>query len=200
MIKVIINMELNFKLKTKQDFRKYAKDLRSRLDVSRISTEICDNFKNPDFYKFSKNILSFYPFNNEIDLRELYKDNSKNWYLPRVDSDSRGLIIHRYQDGDTLIKSKWGVYEPFDEQKIVDPAIIDVVIIPALMADKYGFRLGYGAGFYDRFIPGLRKDCLKVVPVPEELFVESLPRDHWDIPVDKIITQKNIHNSELLAL
>jgi 5-formyltetrahydrofolate cyclo-ligase len=61
------------------------------------------------------------------------------------------------------------------------------------MADKNGHRLGYGAGFYDRFIPGLNENCLKIVPVPDKLFVDSLPYDHWDIPVNIVITEKNIY-------
>lgn len=187
-------MKLNFEHKTKQECREYAKNLRSQLDIPGISNEICSNFKKHDFYRFSKNILSFYPFNNEIDLVELYKDSSKSWYLPRIDLNSRGLIIHKYIIGDILIKNKWGVLEPFEEQEIIDPNKIDIAIIPALMIDKKGVRLGYGAGFYDRFIPGLRKDCLKIVPIAEELFTESLPRDHWDISVDKAITQKELYN------
>ena len=187
-------MNLNLNFKTKKEYREYAKRARLELDINTISQEICDNFKRQDFFRFSKNILSFYPFNNEINLIELYKDNSKNWYLPRVDMYSRGLIIHKYQYGDTLVKNKWRVYEPYEGQEVVDPAIIDVAIIPALMVDKKGHRLGYGAGFYDRFIPGLRKDCLKIVPIPEELIVESLPHDHWDIPVDKAITQEHLYN------
>jgi len=186
-------MEFNFEFKTKQEFRDYAKRIRSELDINLISQEICENFNKQDFYKFSKNILSFYPFNNEIDLRKLYEDNSKNWCLPRVDMSSRGLIIHRYHYNDTLVKNKWGVFEPYEGQEVIDPATIDIAIIPALMVDKKGYRLGYGAGFYDRFIPGLRQDCLKVTPVPEKLFVEVLPYDHWDIPVDKVITQKDFY-------
>ena len=187
-------MMLDFDNKTKPECREYAKNVRSNLDIAQISSEICNNFQQQDFYKFSENILSFYPFNSEVDLRELYKDASRSWYLPRVDMESRGLIIHQYRDGDSLVKNKWGVYEPYEGLEEVDPAQIDIAIIPALMVDKRGIRLGYGAGFYDRFIPGLRKNCLKIVTVPEELFVKKLPCDHWDIPVNKVITEKDLYS------
>jgi 5-formyltetrahydrofolate cyclo-ligase len=101
---------------------------------------------------------------------------------------NRSLIIHKYQYGNPLIINKWGIAEPCCDLEEIDIAIIDMAIIPALMADKNGNRLGYGAGFYDRFIPGLRKDCLTITPVADELFVDSLPYDHWDIPVDYVIT------------
>lgn len=162
--------------------------MRKTLDIELISAKICENLKKQDFYKFSQNILGFYPFNKEIDLTELYKDNSKNWYLPQVDNIHRSIIIHPYKYGDLLAKNKWGIFEPLDNNDAIDLHKIDIAIIPALMADKTGHRLGYGAGFYDRFIPGLRKDCLKIIPIAEELVVEALPHDHWDIPVDKIIS------------
>lgn len=190
-------MDSDNKLNTKTEFREYAKHLRDDLDIVKISKEICENFQKQNFFKYSENILSFYPFNNEINLTELYKDSSKNWYLPRIEYP-RSLVIHKYTYGDTLVKNKWGVSEPCCDLEEIDLHKIDIAIIPALMADKSGTRLGYGAGFYDRFIPGLRKDCLKIVPVPEELFVEALPADNWDIPVDKIITQSNIYKSSSL--
>lgn len=187
-----MNLE-NLDLKSKTELRAAARKIRANLDIALISSKIYINFREQDFYKFSKNILVYYPFNNEIDLREFYKDNSKNWYLPRVDMYSRKLVIHKYKYGDTLAKNKWGILEPLDRNEIINPEIIDIVVIPALMADKKGFRLGYGAGFYDKFIPCLRADCLKIIPVPEELFIDSLPYDNWDIRANIIITQKNYY-------
>lgn len=185
-------MQKNSKSKTKQEFRDYVKNLRQEIDISAISFKIFNILQNQDFYSFSKNILSYYPFNNEIDLREMFKDNLKNWYLPRLIMESRSLIIHSYRYGDVLVKNKCGINEPPDDNDLIDIHKIDVAIIPALMADKKGNRLGYGGGFYDRFIPGLRKDCLKIVPVPEEFFIDELPTNHWDIPVNIVITQERV--------
>lgn len=188
-------MKLNIKLASKNEYRKYAKKLRANLDMAQISHDICKMLQKQDFYS-SKNILCFYPFGNEVDFRELYKDTSKNWYLPKVLLSPKGLVIHPYQNGDSLVKNSFGVYEPCCDEILTDIYKIDIAIIPALMADKNGYRLGYGAGFYDRFIPGLRKDCLKITAVPEELFIDSLPFDHWDIPVNKIITPEGVYNTD----
>ncbi|MDD3012418.1 MAG: 5-formyltetrahydrofolate cyclo-ligase [Candidatus Gastranaerophilales bacterium] len=186
-------MNKNPASQSKKALRDNAKNLRTNLDMADISCKILQNIKKQDFYSDAKHILSFYPFNNEVDLRGLYKDSSKNWYLPRVEMNHKSLIIHGYRNGDTLVKNKWGVYEPCCDLKETDIKQFNMIIIPALMADKNGHRLGYGAGFYDRFIPGLNKECLKIVPVPDKLFVDSLPFDHWDIPVNIVVTEKNIY-------
>lgn len=177
--------------KTKQEYREYAKNIRDNLYMASISAKICDIFQNQDFY-IAENILGFYPFNNEVDLTPLYSDKSKSWFLPKVEYSNRSMTIHSYMKGDHLHKNRWGILEPFDNEEL-DLKRIDIAIIPALVADRHGNRIGYGAGFYDRFIPGLRTDCLKIVPVPEELLQETLPSDHWDIPVDMIITQNQVY-------
>ena len=182
-------MKLN--LKAKQEYRDYAKNIRDNLDMVLISAKICDLFKDQDFY-FIKNILGFYPFNNEVDLTALYSDRSKNWFLPKVEYSNKSMTIHYYREGDHLHKNRWGILEPVSNEEL-DIKKIDMTIVPALMADNYGNRIGYGAGFYDRFIPGLRQDCLKIAPVPEELIQDILPADHWDIPVDLIISQKQVY-------
>ena len=60
------------------------------------------------------------------------------------------------------------------------------------MADRKNFRLGYGGGFYDRFLPSLSPDCVKIAPVAAELLVEKLPVEGFDIPVDFVVTQNEI--------
>jgi len=181
---------LNFE--TKKEYRDFAKKLRAELDIEKISFEICENIKNQDFYKKSKNILGFYPFNSEISLVELYKDDSKNWFLPSVEISTKKLFIHPYKYGDKLVENKYKTLEP-QTPKENSFEKIELVFIPALMANKNGYRLGYGAGYYDRFLPSLKDFCIKTSPLPEELFTENLPSDDFDIPVNIIITEKRVY-------
>jgi len=181
---------LNFQ--TKKEYRNFAKKVRDKLDIEKISFLICENIKNQDFYKNSKNILGFYPFNSEINLTELYKDDSKNWFLPSIDISTKKMFIHPYKYGDKLIENCYKVLEPVTpEENNLEK--IDFIFVPALMADKNGHRLGYGAGYYDRFLPLLKDSCIKVVPLPEELFAERLPSDEFDIPVDIVVTEKAVN-------
>ena len=180
---------LNFQ--TKKEYRNYAKELRAGLEIEKISFEICEKIKSQDFYKKSKNILGFYPINSEISLVELYKDSSKNWFLPSTDISTKEIFIHPYKYGDKLVENRYKVPEP---KTLIENNTkkIDLIFVPALMTDKNGYRLGYGAGYYDRFLPMLKDSCTKVVPLPKELFVENLPSDAFDIPVNIVVTEESV--------
>lgn len=183
---------MEIKENSKNKYRNYAKTVRNGLNLVQISQKTCEIISNQEWFRFSENILTYYPFNNEIDLCGLFGHPEKKWYLPRIEFNPKSMTIHEYIPGETLVKNKWGVLEPSEIKEAVDLHKIDIALIPALMADKSGNRLGYGAGYYDRFISSLRKDCLKVVIVPQELFIEKLPADHWDIPVDRVATQDGL--------
>ncbi len=176
----------------KKKLRVEAKILRNILNIDDISDKIVNIIERQDFYAKALNILSFYPMDTEINLTKLYFDKSKNWFLPRVDMKNKILHIYPYLN-DKLEKSKWGVLEPIFNENPTDPKNIDLAILPALIADEHGFRLGYGAGFYDKFLPQLKDDCLKVVPIPQELFFKELPSDEWDKKVDIIVTQSKVY-------
>jgi len=185
-------MDSAINFKTKKEYRDYAKKLRDGLDIEKISLSICNQIISQDFYKKSQNILGFYPFNSELSLVSLYKDNSKNWFLPSIAENGKDLFIHPYKYADKLEKNRFGVPEPVKEKEFnLDK--IDLVFVPALMADKKGYRLGYGAGYYDRFLLKLKSSCIKVVPMAEVLFTEKLPFDEFDIPVNIVITEKTVY-------
>ncbi len=182
----------NNALITKKSLRVKAKKLRTILDMEYISNEIVNILKHQDFYTKASNILSFYPMDSEINLTKLYFDKSKNWYLPKMDMKNKSLYVYPYNNN-KLKKNKWGVVEPFADEKPVSPLDIDMIILPALMVDKKGFRLGYGAGFYDKFMPLLKDNCLKIAPIPQELLLQELPYDEWDKKADIIITQSKVY-------
>ena len=70
--------------------------------------------------------------------------------------------------------------------------IIDLVIIPAVAADKNGYRLGYGKGYYDRLLPLLHPRCIKIVLVYSKLLFDSVYPDEFDVKADIVITDKEI--------
>ena len=81
-------------------------------------------------------------------------------------------------DGDALR------VEPGD----VDPVVLDVVVVPGLAFTARGDRLGQGGGHFDRFLPRLRGDCLRIGVAFHEQLVDELPTDGHDIAVDVVIT------------
>ena len=165
----------------KTDLRTKMKELRKTLDMQNISKELVRLLKQNDYYKHSRNVMLFYPTKYEVDLTQILSDD-KNFYLPRV--NDKELEVCCYKLGDKLKKSKLGILEPVGEPTSLE--ILELVIVPALSADKNGYRLGYGGGYYDRFLKNYRGKTL--CAIPKELKIEHLPHDEFDIPVDTIIS------------
>ena len=102
-------MDINFRFQTKEEYRQFAKKMRASLDISHISNAICDILTSQKFYVSAENILIFYPFGTEINLKKLYTDTGKKWTLPRVENNFKDIVIHKYKIGDDLVKNKWGI-------------------------------------------------------------------------------------------
>lgn len=173
----------------KNVIRNDAKLKRSNLDIKKISKEITERVKAEKFYVNSKNILSYYPFGDEIDITSLFNDKNKYWHLSRLDFHTKLLTFYSYELNDPLQKNIYGIREPMPKESSSCLEDVDLIIIPALSADKEGTRLGYGAGFYDRFLPRIGSQVCKMLVLPDELLSEKLPANSWDIPADIIVTQ-----------
>ncbi|MBO6257518.1 5-formyltetrahydrofolate cyclo-ligase [bacterium] len=170
----------------KKELRIKAKNIRKNLTMKEVSAQLAALIRQNEFYKNAENIMLFYPTKYEVDLRELFSDN-KNFYLPKVEGEN--LLVCPYichQDNTNLQKSPLGIYEPCSEP--VSAKVLDLVIIPALMCDKHRYRLGYGGGFYDRFITKYGQNFKTMCAIPDELYVENLPVNDLDQKVDFIIT------------
>jgi len=171
-------------MQNKTELRIIAKRIRKGLDIASVSSAIVANIRKSDEYTRAKHVMIYYPLKYEINLLSLLEDKDKLFYLPRVNGS--GLDCCPYKKGDDLILSSLNILEPC--AAACDKSKIDVVFVPALMADLSFNRLGYGAGFYDRFLSDL--NSLKVIPIAEELLIEVLPSEPSDIKCDALITQK----------
>ena len=167
-------------MKSKTDLRIYAKELRKSLDIQLLSENFINEIRQLDIYIKAKNVMIFYPKKYEIDLRNLLSDD-KNFFLPKV--SGQNLLVCPYTEN--MEKSKYNIMEPCSEP--VDCEILDLIIVPALMADKQGFRLGYGGGFYDRFLK--KCDAKTISLVAKQLYIDKLPVDEYDVKIDKIIVK-----------
>lgn len=165
----------------KNELRIKAKKIRSLCNIKEISKKLCKKIRQLEEYKSANNVLIFYPLKYEIDVLELLTDN-KNFYLPRVNGEY--IEVCPYLTGDELKNGSFGIKEP--ETKSVAPKTLDLVILPALAADKKGNRLGYGKGFYDRFLANTKLKT--ILPLPKELIFDEIFADKTDIPVNILIT------------
>ncbi len=172
---------------TKDDLRKKAKTIRSLLYMTKISEIITANFVNTEIYDAAEHIMLFHPKDKEVDMLSMTKDKTKHFYLPRVEGDS--MVVCPYKRGDALKTSGFGVKEPLTEP--VSPEILDIILVPALMASRNFVRIGYGKGYYDSFLNENQKilKAYRIVPVPSVLTVGNIQGEEHDAFFDVIIDE-----------
>ena len=167
----------------KADLRKYIKVIRRTLDLDILSNQIVENIRKLNEYKYSQNVMLFYPLKGEINLLKLLDDTNKNFFLPKVHGEK--LMVCPYKKGDRLKESIFKTLEPVTLP--VDKRDLDLIIVPALCVDKNNYRLGYGKGFYDRFLHNNK--TTKITPIPECLILDLIPHDDFDEKIDLIVTE-----------
>lgn len=111
--------------------------------------------------------------------------------VPIIEKEQRTLRLSYLHDPSHLSKSTFSVPEPIGHEVRAEPREIEVVIVPMIAYDSRGHRLGYGAGYYDRFLsryPHMRK--IGVAFSCQE--VEAIPADGNDVCMDLIVTEKGV--------
>ena len=166
----------------KQSLRKWARDKRKELDIAQVSAILSDKLMQSEEFKNAKNVMVFYPLKNEINLLDVLKDDTKNFYLPRI--KNMELECCKYKIGDELCESCFHTQEPVC--RACNKSEIDLVVVPALAVDENNYRLGYGGGYYDRFLKNYSGKT--IVCIPKELVVKTIYPDDYDIKIKKIIT------------
>jgi len=180
-----------FKIKMdKNILREKYKDLRDSLntDLKKIyEQKLLENFKKLDLENFH-NFFIYNSFKSEADTSLIINfliNAKKNVFLPKIEENNMFFI--KYSGENNLFKNKFGILEPDGEKTYEKP---DICIIPLLAADLKGNRLGYGGGYYDRFLKGT--DCLKAGLMFSFQITDKLFKQDFDVPLDILITEKNL--------
>lgn len=177
----------------KNDIRKKMLDIRNSVDEYEkqiMDNKIFANVINSNEYKNSDNIFLFVSYNSEVDTHKIINyslKHGKRIFLPKVISRKAGMEIIEIKSFSDLEKSKYGILEPSGEN-YASPEDIDVVFAPGLAFDKKGGRLGYGAGFYDRYLTLLKKSTSKIGLCYSVQVIENVPMEEYDIKMNGIIT------------
>jgi 5-formyltetrahydrofolate cyclo-ligase len=177
----------------KKQLRAKARKHRLCLDIQDISDAIRHNISQWPLFQQAKTILAYAALPDEVDLLPLVEKNpDKQWYLPRVILPNH-LEFYRYQPGDILETGHFGIEEPSTTSSALLPDTpVDLVFVPCLMLDKTGNRLGFGKGYYDQFLARMASDLNSVCVVPQDLLVDALPREPWDVLMRWGITELDI--------
>ncbi len=111
----------------------------------------------------------------------------KTVVCPRVRWKPRGLDSFAVGSLDDLVESSRGLWEPDSAAVPVDHAAFDLVLVPGIAFDRRGWRIGFGAGLYDRFLAGVAAP--RVALAFSLQILDSLPVEPHDEPVDWIVTE-----------
>ena len=132
-----------------------------------------------------KKILLYYPIFNEPNILSLMEMcNNKTYYLPYTYPDY--IEIRKVESMDDLELDLYNV--PTSKIKTNDE--IEVAIVPAVAMNHKKYRLGYGKGYYDRFLKN--KKILKIAVVNSEFVIDEEYQDEWDVCFDFIVTEKEV--------
>ncbi|AEB11498.1 5-formyltetrahydrofolate cyclo-ligase [Marinithermus hydrothermalis] len=175
---------------TKRELRAWAKTQRAALDTPALSQRLVAHLAAFLKARRARHILLYHAFNHELDPRALPQAYLQaHYYLPRT--APHGLTVHPLHA--PLVKHPLGFYEPAPHAPQIPPTALDAVLVPGLAFDREGYRLGYGKGYYDRFLATLPPHTLTIGLTAEALVVDRLPRDPWDQPVAFLATETGVH-------
>ena len=153
-------------------------------DIS--SGKIHENLKKVSSYINSQNIACYFPIGSEVDTHDIMLSilkQSKNLLLPKVVNDN--LEFYIVPTLEKLEKGSFEIMEPKDSCKKAEK--VDCVLIPTIAVSKSGIRLGYGRGYYDRFLSSI--NTVKISLTYSKQIVKSIPSDSHDIKMNWVITE-----------
>jgi 5-formyltetrahydrofolate cyclo-ligase len=171
------------------------RDMLDQVAKMDMDNEIFDKFVKSDFYKKAKVIFAFVSFGSEVDTKKIIeysiKDN-KIICVPRVKSMEEGFDIYRIRSLEDLEPGFYGILEPKASCERIDYESIDFILMPGVAFDRAGGRIGYGGGFYDRYLSKLNKAIPQIAIAYSLQIVDEIPMDLHDMSIGGIITEQEI--------
>jgi 5-formyltetrahydrofolate cyclo-ligase len=185
----------------KAELRKQMLQKRRALPTEEVqvrSQKIAEHFFESFSPKAGQTVHIFLPIikNNEVNTWHIINRFRQEYpkvrvAVPVTDVEQNILTHHHLTSEAVLIENNWGIPEPKDAH-IISAQEVDIVLVPLLAFDKSGHRVGYGKGFYDRFLAECRLDVLKVGLSLEPPVEEIADPNPFDIPLNHIITPERV--------
>lgn len=144
-------------------------------------------------------VFSFYPIDeykeiNSFIITEYLRFRNPNLHIcyPKMTSND-GEMEAVVCNADTIFEANsYGILEPL-ESEVASPALIDIIIIPLLAFDEKGYRVGYGKGYYDRYLKECRDDCIKIGVSYFDAIGCIEDTNEYDVPLNFCITPHKVY-------
>ena len=182
---------------TKQELRKQIADEVKALSseyCARADAAICEAVRASELYKNAQTIFCYIGTDREIDTKALLNAalaDGKRLALPLC--VGKGIMEGReIRSLGDLVNGKFDIPAPGPNCPLVEPEAFDLVIVPCSTGNAKGQRLGYGGGFYDRYLG--KTSCPKALLCREKLVKENIPVEEHDLVMDYLVTENGMVN------
>ena len=179
----------------KRALRERVRMLRDALPAqerARRSEEISRRLFSLEAVAGAATVMVFSAFGSEVETEPIIERlarEGRRVALPRVEGGE--IVAVRYRPGDPVRTASFGASEPTGSE-ILAPEEIDVVVTPGLAFDRRGHRVGYGGGFYDRFLARAGAGTPRIGVCFAVQLVEEVPHGEPDLAVDVVVTEDEI--------
>lgn len=189
-------------METKSEIRKRILEARGALTqdevVAKSDAILQKVLKTPEYME-ADNILLYADYNREVMTRGIFEDammRKKRVYFPKSDKFTNAMTFYQTLSVKQLEKGYMGIPEPKENPQLCYKFNANedtLVIVPGVAFDMAGFRLGYGKGYYDKFLSNRRQLSTMALAFACQI-VEELPSEPHDIKMDKIVTEEIIYS------
>jgi 5-formyltetrahydrofolate cyclo-ligase len=186
--------------KKKKELRKKVQELRDAIDPEQrklLSARVAGNLWSVPEFAAAESILFFMSFRSEVDTVPMIRralGEGKVTCVPCTDDGNKSMVASRVMDLEADLEvGNYDILEPREEcLRPVPAGEIDVVLMPGVAFDPCGGRLGYGGGYYDRFLEKCDPSCALIAVAFEIQIIEHVPCADHDARIHKIVTEKRV--------
>ena len=156
-----------------------------------MDQEIYNKLITSDLYKKSNNIFVYLSFGSEIETKNIINkaiEDKKKVYIPKIYKEDKSMKAIRLKSFNDLKENSMGILEPIDDSNYINKKDIDLILVPGVVFDFNGNRIGYGGGYYDRYLKDIKEIRNKLVLAYEFQILDSINPESHDVVFDYIIT------------
>lgn len=173
-------MKAELRKKILQEMKALSQEQKQAMDRA-----LTERFLQHPFYQEAKTIATYLSFPHEFQTQELIDQalkDDKKVLIPKTYPKGRmEFVVYNPQQ---LVKTSFGLLEPQGDLEVVDPSQIDLIHVPGLAFTREGYRIGYGGGYYDRYLEHFAVHTMSTISPCQ---VQEFNSENHDIPVQEVL-------------
>ena len=153
--------------------------------------EIYKKLIDSELYLNANNIFIYMSFGKEIETKNIINKalkDKKKVYIPKIYKEDKSMRAIRLKSLAELKENSMGILEPIDDSDYINKEQLDLILVPGVVFDLSGHRIGYGGGYYDRYLEDIKAIRNKLVLAYDLQVIDFIDSEIHDIKFDYIIT------------